>query len=129
MESVIQIYAMLIMTRYKREKHWWNRNDISGRQHHTWRVGKLEVHRNVRSQRYQTNRDERLNKKRVLLKSKETSGNQTLQQESHQRNKHLGISFCNILGTILRRDENETQTNGANDKKFNDYAQAFIFET
>ena len=48
--------------------------------------------------------------------------NQALQQESHQRDKHLSCSPCKILGTILQIDEGRTQANGPEDKKTNDDA-------
>ena len=61
-------------------------------------------------------------KKKVSQTNKKTSGNQAQQQESHQRDKHLGHSPCKILRTILILDKGRTQTNGSKDKKTNDNA-------
>ena len=40
-------------------------------------------------------------KKRVSQANEKTSRNQTVLQESHQKDKYPGCSPCNILGTIL----------------------------
>ena len=55
---------------------------------------------NIGSGHHQTSRDERKNRKRVLQKNEKNSQNQALQQESNQRDKHLGSPPCKILGTI-----------------------------
>ena len=61
-----------------------------------------------------------MKEKSVSQMNKETSQNQTLQLESHQRNKHRGCPPCKIFGTILK--------NGPEDKKTNDDAIGLTFE-
>ena len=58
-------------------------------------------------------------------KIKKASQNQVLQQESHQRDKHIGCSPCKVLGTNLEMYERRTSTNRPEDKKTNDDAQGF----
>ena len=43
--------------------------------------------------------------------NEKTSRNQAPQQESHQRDKHLGCPFCKILGAILEvaKDKNSDE--------------------
>ena len=43
-------------------------------------------------------------KEKKNLMNKKTSQNQTLQQESHQRNKHMVCLLCKKLRTILEMD-------------------------
>ena len=56
----------------------------------------------------------------MFQRNEKTSGNQAEQQESHQRNKHLGCSTWKILETILEMDEGRTSTNATENKKAND---------
>ena len=42
---------------------------------------------------------------------------------SHRSEEHLGSPSYKILKTIVKMDEEGTQTNGPKDKKTNDYAQ------
>ena len=53
--------------------------------------------------------------------NKKTSQNQTLQEESHQRNKQfLGSFSCKILRTLLKMDKRRTKKNELEDKKADD---------
>ena len=77
-----------------------------------WRIGKLQVLGNIGSGYNQTSGEERKKKKekkRVPQTNEKTSGNQTQQQKSHQRDKHADSPTCKILGTILKIDEEGTQ--------------------
>ena len=68
-------------------------------------------------------------KKRIHQNNEEASRNQTLQQESHERdNKPLGCLPCTILGIILKMDMGEMQTNKPKDKKVDSIALCFISE-
>ena len=58
--------------------------------------------------------------KSVPQTNKNTSQNQTLQPDSHQRDKHLGCSPCKILRTIFDMDKGRTLTNEPKNKKAND---------
>ena len=51
-----------------------------------------------------------------------------LQQESHQRDKHLDSSLCKILGISHEIDEERTSLNEPEDKKTNDDAQSLTSE-
>ena len=67
-------------------------------------------------------------KKIVSLTNGKTARNQTLQQKSHQREKHSNCLPCKILGTILEMDEGKTSTNRLEDKKTIDDAQGLTPE-
>ena len=71
----------------------------------TPREGKLQMRGKIGSEQHQTSREEEnfFFKKRSQ-KNKKTSGNQALQQESYQRDKHPGCPFYLIRGTILEID-------------------------
>ena len=78
------------------------------------RIAKSRKHQKSRKKR--KSGDERKTKtKEHLRQMKKNSRNQTLQQKSHQRNKHLDCSPCKILRTILKMDKERNQTNGLND--------------
>ena len=53
----------------------------------------------------------------VSYTNEKTSRKQTLQQESYQKNKHLGFPPCKILGTILQINKRRTSINGPEKKK------------
>ena len=40
-----------------------------------------------------------------LMRTRKTTGNQTIQQKSHQRYRYLGCPSCKILGNIFEMDE------------------------
>ena len=65
---------------------------------------------------------------RVSLMNEKTFRKQTLKQESHQTDKHLGYLPCIILETILEVDQRITAINGTEDKKVNDNALGLISE-
>ena len=44
---------------------------------------------------------------------------QTIKQETHLKNKHLGRPLCQILGTISKVNERGTLTNGPDKVKTN----------
>ena len=59
------------------------------------------------------------NQKRVSQENEEITWNQTIQQKSHQWDKHLGCHSCQILRTIFEGDNGGTSTNGENRKQEN----------
>ena len=63
---------------------------------------------NIESRYRQTSRKEGKNLKRVSLRNKATTQNQTISQKSHQRDRRLGYPSCRILGTILEVNEGAT---------------------
>ena len=65
----------------------------------------------------------RKGKTRESQKNKETSRNQSRQQKSHQKNKHLYISPWELFWTIRKMDKGGTQTNRIKDKKIDDNIQ------
>ena len=79
-----------------------NRTAKSGKNQNAWRKEKLQVFGNIRSKHHQTSGNDRKNNKSVPQTDEKTSQNQTLQQKSHQRDKHLGYPTCKILRTILK---------------------------
>ena len=97
----------------------WKHQAKSGKNQNAQRKGNLHVLGNIGSGHYQTSRNERKNKKRLSQSNEKTSQNQTLQQESHQKDKQLGSPHCKILRTILEMDKRRTSTNGPEDKKAN----------
>ena len=77
---------------------------------------------------HQISGNERKCMKKLPQTNGKTSGNQALWQKSHRRNKQLGSIPCKILGTILKMDKEETQTNGPEGKKVDNDAQGFTFK-
>ena len=104
MEFFIEKYAMLMIKSGK----WQMTEGIEQTNQEIIRKGNLYVLGNIGSWHYPMSGDEK-NEERVSQTKEKTSGNQALQQESHQRDKHM--------------DERRTQTNELEDKKTNDDAQ------
>ena len=127
MELSIEKCAMLIMKSRKRETVKMNKTTKSGRNQNAWKQGKLQVPRNIESGHNQTEMKGGKNQ-RVPKKRKKTPPNQTLQQKSHQRNRHLDSTPFKILRTILKKDPRGTLTNGSKDKEINDSEQGFMTE-
>ena len=70
MEFGIEKCAMLIMKNEK-EKQWRNRTAKSGVYRNTWRKGKLPVLGKTENGYYQTNTDERKNRKKITSEEQE----------------------------------------------------------
>ena len=83
---------------------------------------KPKVLGNIGSGHHQTSEDKRKNE--YLRRMKKTFRNQTLQQESHQRDKYLGYPNCKILGTILKIDEVRIQKMDQRTRKLKTIHQA-----
>ena len=81
---------------------------------------------NIRSGHHQTCGEER-KKKRLPQMNEKASRNQTLHQESHQTDKHLGCLPCKIRRTIFKMGK-RTQTNRPEEKKADDNAQGLTPE-
>ena len=60
------------------------------------------------------------NKKKLFQKNEKNFRNQTQQQKSHQRNKHLGCLFYQIIWTIITMVKVGIQINGPDSKKVDD---------
>ena len=90
-----------------------------------WIERKLQILGNIRSGRHQKKGNERKIRKGYLRRTRKLLKTQ-LPQKSHQRNKYLGCPSCKILGTILKMNEELTQTNGPEDKKDYDDTQSLI---
>ena len=84
-----------------------------------WRKGNGQILENIESRHHQTSRDENKFKK-YLRRMRKLLKIQTIVQEPHKRNKHLGSLLHKIFGTILQVDEG--RTNGPENKKTNDNA-------
>ena len=113
--------------KWKKTNNGRNRTAKSRKNQNTWRKGKLQLLGNIGSEHHQTSEDERKNKKRIAQTSEKISRNQTLQQNFHQRDKHLGSPPCKILGTSLLMDKGRTQINELKDKEVDDDAQGFVY--
>ena len=68
----------------------------------------------------------RRKKKKRVPQKKKNSRNQTQQQKSHPRNKHLGSQTSNKLRNIFKRNRRRTKINGLKTKEIDDYSLGLI---